>query len=330
MTVDMARQLPGNEETTSAPRNSIHHRKDGMTTANLSGLLVIDKPSGITSRVAVNRVQQALPRGTRIGHAGTLDPLATGVLVLCIGTATRLVEYIQDLDKEYVTDLTLGAVSDSDDADGAITPVAVESPPTREAIAQAVQHFVGNIEQVPPAFSAAHVAGQRAYKLARRGKEVALAPRRVRIDSIDLLDFRYPDLRLRIRCGKGTYIRSLARDLGNRLGCGAFVRTLQRTRIGPFTAEHALAINSAKPEQFTKLLPLATAVAHLPPVHLTAAEFERLRQGQVLQKCDVDLPAGDDSVVALFLHDALVGLGSWQRGTRSLRPDKILAGARDQ
>lgn len=294
-----------------------------MTAANLSGLLVIDKPRGITSRAAVNRVQQALPRGTRIGHAGTLDPLATGVLVLCIGKATRLVEYIQDLDKEYVTELTLGAESDTDDADGSITQIPAATAP--EAVAETLQQFVGVIQQVPPAYSAAHVAGQRAYKLARTGNEVALAARAVRIDAIDLLDYRYPALRLRIRCGKGTYVRSLARDLGRRLECGAFVRTLQRTRIGPFTLEQAAPLEGSSSQQLGALLPLALAVTHLPRVLVSAEQGQRLRQGQVVKLTDGAghvLPA--QATVALFTEDLLIGVGQYDAASESVCPQKML------
>src|SRR5436305_291397 len=178
----------------------------------MDGLLVIDKPGGVTSRDAVNRVQRWFPRRTKIGHTGTLDPLATGVLVLCIGSATRLTEYVQRMGKTYLTQLLLGATSDTNDADGTLTPVAGVSAPDAATVAVAVAGFVGVIQQVPPAYSAAKVTGRRAYDLARGGEEVTLAPRPVRIDGIDILSYAFPRLELEVRCGKGTYIRSLARD----------------------------------------------------------------------------------------------------------------------
>ena len=161
-----------------------------------NGLLDLDKPGGMT-RAVVDRALRWFPRGTRIGHTGTLDPLATGVLVICIGVATRLVEYVQDMPKVYRAGLCLGARSDSDDVDGCITPVVVEQPPSGAHVEIALQNFIGAIEQVPPAFSAARVTGRRAYELARKGRAVALEPRCVRIDEIQILSYassasRYP------------------------------------------------------------------------------------------------------------------------------------------
>src|ERR1043166_4448316 len=180
------------------------------------GLLVVDKPGGITSRDAVDRAQRWFPKGTRIGHTGTLDPLATGVLVLCIGSATRLTEYVQRMAKTYRAGIVLGARSDTDDADGAITPVSDIRTPAAGEVQAALAAFVGNIAQVPPAFSAAKLGGRRAYDLARRGQDVSLAPRTVTIHGIDLLSYGFPQLEIEVRCGKGTYVRSLARDLGER------------------------------------------------------------------------------------------------------------------
>src|SRR5262249_14807566 len=169
------------------------------------GLLVIDKPGGITSRDAVDRALRWFPRGTRVGHTGTLDPLATGVLVLCVGSATRLTEYVQQMGKTYRTTVRLGARSDTDDADGTVTPVVGAVAPTREQLDACLQGFLGEFEQVPPAFSAAKVTGQRAYDLARKGQEVTLQPRKVRVDGIDVLRYDYPEADLEVRCGKGTY-----------------------------------------------------------------------------------------------------------------------------
>src|SRR5436309_1163039 len=149
-----------------------------------NGLLVIDKPAGMTSRDAVDRAQRWFPRGTRVGHTGTLDPLATGVLVLCIGQATRLTEYVQKLPKTYVADVRLGARSATDDAEGPITPVPVDRAPARPDVEARLGEFIGQVTQVPPAYSAAKVAGRRAYDLARGGREVELAARTVTIERI--------------------------------------------------------------------------------------------------------------------------------------------------
>src|SRR5262249_34880588 len=173
------------------------------------GLLVLDKPGGVTSRDAVDRAQRWFPRGTRLGHTGTLDPLATGVLVLCVGSATRLTEYVHRMPKTYRAGVLLGARSDTDDADGTVTQVAVAAPPDLTAVRGRLDEFLGEIEQVPPAFSAAKVTGRRAYDLARRGDEVVLQPRKVQIYQIDVRGYAWPRLDLEVRCGKGTYIRSL-------------------------------------------------------------------------------------------------------------------------
>lgn len=253
-----------------------------MISSVVDGLLVLDKPSGLTSRAVVDRVLGWFPKRTRMGHTGTLDPLATGVLVLCLGEATRLSEYVQRMSKNYRTMLQLGARSDSDDADGNITPVAAAVPPDAATVAGCVAEFVGVITQIPPAFSAAKVAGRRAYDLARQGRDVALQPRPVHIHAIDVLHYAYPHLELEVRCGKGTYIRSLARDLGERLGCAAFVQKLRRLRVGPFTTEGALTLDADAESARAQLLPLECAVAELPRFVLPLGDLKRLGQGQTV------------------------------------------------
>ena len=194
-----------------------------MQRPGFDGLLVLDKPARLTSRDAVNRALGWFPRGIRIGHTGTLDPLATGVLVLCASAARRgLTEYVQAMPKTYRAAIKLDAASDTDDADGIRTPIPVATPPTCADIEQALGSFLGTIEQVPPKFSAARVTGRRAYDLARQGREVSLTPRTVTIHAIDVLAYAYPDLDIHVRCGKGTYIRSL----GARPGAQARLRRL--------------------------------------------------------------------------------------------------------
>jgi tRNA pseudouridine55 synthase len=294
-----------------------------MKADTLHGLLVLDKPGGMTSRAALDAAQRWLPRGTRAGHTGTLDPLATGVLVLCVGAATRLTEYVQDMAKTYRAGLLLGHRSDTDDADGTITEaVRLEIPPTRAAIETELQSFVGEIDQVPPQFSAAHVGGRRAYDLARRGEEVALQPRRVRIDGIDVLSYAYPLLEIEVRCGKGTYIRSLARDLGERLGCGALVQTLRRTRLGPFDAAQAVTLDVDGATARAHLLPVAAAVGELPAVTIGADQARALRQGKPLA---LAAPAADGAAVAVFdAAGALVAVATYQERECLLRPAKVL------
>ena len=292
------------------------------------GLLVLDKPGGLTSRAALDRALRWFPRGTRMGHTGTLDPLATGVLVLCLGAATRLAEYVQRMGKTYRTTLRLGARSDTDDADGTVTPAEVAVPPDTAAVLAALPGFTGTIEQVPPAYSAAKVTGQRAYDLARQGRQVELQARRIDVYGLDLLRYEYPYLDLEVRCGKGTYIRSLARDLGERLGCGALVQTLRRTRVGPFTAEEAVTLETEAQAARSRVLPVGLAVVELPRAVLRAAEVERLRRGQTVPLDVRDAPpaAGSETrEVAVFdVHDRLVAVAGYDPARRLLRPGKNL------
>jgi tRNA pseudouridine55 synthase len=281
----------------------------------MNGLLVIDKPGGMTSRDVVNRVQRWFPRKTKIGHTGTLDPLATGVLVVCVGAATRLADFVQAMGKTYRSRFRLGATSDTDDADGTVTVSAAAVPPTREQIDAAILTFLGSVEQVPPAFSALKVSGARAHELARGGKEVTLAARTVRIDAIHLLGYEWPFLDVEIDCGKGTYIRSIARDLGAKLGCGGMVDTLRRTRVGPFTADAGVGLDASPEQVQAKLLPMSAAVAGLPRVRLGVDEVKRFRNGQAIRTPSGGREPPEPSTVAV--HDdrgELVGIGIAVRG----------------
>jgi tRNA pseudouridine55 synthase len=296
-------------------------------TGRFDGLLVVDKPAGMTSRDVVNKVARWFPRGTRIGHAGTLDPLATGVLVHCIGQATRLTEYVQDMDKTYRTRLVLGAHSDTDDAEGPIVPATVDRPPDRDAVAHCLAAFIGEIDQVPPVFSAAKIEGRRAYDLARQGQGVRPEARRVRIYGVDLLAYDYPSLDLEIRCGKGTYIRSLARDLGDTLGCGAYVLTLRRTRVGPFDEKDAVALECDASAARAWMLPLTAAVANLAAVQLSREALGRLWHGQpVPAAANVLAGEGERAEVALLdPHGQLAGVGAVDLQKRLIRPLKMLS-----
>jgi tRNA pseudouridine55 synthase len=298
-----------------------------MKSASFHGLLVLDKPGGVTSRDVVNRVQGWFPRHTRLGHTGTLDPLATGVLVVCVGVATRLTEYVQAMDKTYQAGLLLGVRSDTDDVDGTMTEVAGGQRPDRRTVERALSNFIGVIQQVPPAYSAAKLSGQRAYNLARQGRDVTLEARPVRIDDIEVVAYQYPHLELQIRCGKGTYIRSLARDLGERLGCGALVEKLRRTRVGPFEATEALKLDVTAAQARASLAPLSAAVAHLPHVVLAAAEVRRLRQGQEVILDPVtckSAPSEQTKELAVFdSARTLVATALVEPSTGRLRPQKV-------
>jgi tRNA pseudouridine55 synthase len=288
---------------------------------DIHGLLVIDKPLGMTSRAAVEAVARWFPRGTKVGHTGTLDPLATGVLVLCIGSATRLADFIQAMPKSYESEFTLGATSATDDAEGPIERDCGVGVPSHADIESALPTFIGDIEQSPPAYSAVKVAGQRAYRAARRGRDLELASRRVRIDAINVLDYRFPCLRLQIDCGKGTYIRSLARDLGRRLGCGGYVSQLRRSRVGSFSVDQAVSMDSDPSLARTHLRPVSEAVAQLPAQVASADEIIRLRHGQCIQAT----MRYDGEWVAVF--DAAGQLLAVARPTEegsALHPERVL------
>jgi tRNA pseudouridine55 synthase len=299
-----------------------------MTTSLYHGLLVVDKPGGMTSRAAVDLAEHWFPRGTRIGHTGTLDPLATGVLVLCVGTATRLTDYVQVMAKTYRAGILLGARSDTDDAEGTVIPAIVDNPPSRTVLERALAEFVGDIAQVPPAFSAAKVTGRRAYDLARRGAEVSLAARLVSIYGIDVIDYACPRLEIEVRCGKGTYIRALARDLGDRLGCGGLIASLRRMRVGPFDADHALRLDADAASARAALLPLAAAVSELPHVTLPQPEVSRLRRGQAVPRSGIAGLAetlGQAKEVAVFdSAGGLIAIATVDRMRDMLRPGKVL------
>lgn len=211
----------------------------------LNGILNLDKPAGITSAGAVNQVKRLLPRGTKIGHAGTLDPFATGVLLLLIGKATRLCESLMGAPKQYETTMKLGATTATDDLESPETPFHSEVQRiSRDDLARILPNFIGSIQQRPPIYSALKIAGKRACDRVRAGEQVQLEPRLVQIYGIELLDFDWPHARLRIECGRGTYIRSLARDIGEALGVGGYLIALRRTRIGTFTIDQAIRADS--------------------------------------------------------------------------------------
>jgi tRNA pseudouridine55 synthase len=288
-------------------------------------LLNLNKPAGMTSRAAVDRVSKPL-RGTKVGHAGTLDPLATGVLIVCVGAATRLIEFVQRMPKTYRTVVRLGARSDTLDADGHVTVVDDPSRPDEAEVRMVLARQVGTIEQQPPAFSALKVQGQRAYDLARAGREVELAPRRVTIGRIDLRAYSWPRLELEIDCGSGTYIRSIARDAGDALGCGGLVEVLVRTRIGPFTEAEAVDPGTLSVETMTSLLrPALDAVADLPRVTLSAEQVGAVAQGRSLACADVGGDAIRPGEVALVGPDgALAAIAEHVAGTGRIFPRRVL------
>jgi tRNA pseudouridine55 synthase len=289
----------------------------------MNGLLVIDKPGGMTSRAAVNHIQNWFPRKTKIGHTGTLDPGATGVLVVCIGAATRLADLVQAMGKSYTSRFRLGATSTTDDVDGEVSQMLGAVPPTLEQVETALGSFQGLVQQVPPAFSALKLDGQRAHDLARKGMEVDLAARSVRIDAIRLLRYDWPVLDVEVDCGKGTYIRSIARDVGAKLGCGGLVQTLRRTRVGPFTAEQGLGLD-ADPAT-VKLLPMELAVSGMSRVFIDQDQARRFFRGQELRLAPRPGHCGGWITVAVMAPGMKLFAIGEDNGAGLLRPSIVFA-----
>ncbi len=258
------------------------------------GILNLDKPPGMTSRDVVDRVVR-LVRPAKVGHAGTLDPLATGVLVVCVGHATRLINLIQEGRKRYLGRFVLGQHSDTDDITGNVTAGSDWSNLTKDHLTAILPDFVGQISQVPPQFSAVHVQGQRAYDLARRGESVELTARPVDVYSLRLSEFRPPEFELEIECGSGTYIRSIGRDLGLKLGCGVVMTQLRRLSVGAFDVATAVLPEVLTVETLGNYLqsPLRV-VSHLRSRSLTDDEVVAVRCGKTIAIGEGnDLPSSD-------------------------------------
>jgi len=248
---------------------------------DLGGVLCVDKPLGISSHDVVNRIRRVASL-RRVGHAGTLDPLATGVLLLCLGRSTRLIEYLVGHNKVYETTVRLGQTTTTYDAEGEIVAERPFSHLSLNQIQDALEPFRGEIQQQPPLYSAIKQGGQPLYKLARQGKtDVARPFRPVTIHELTLLKWDPPYLSLRVECSSGTYIRSLGHDLGEALGCGGHLTALRRLAIGDFTVETAVPLDLLSPENIANyLLPPDTAVRHLPRVDLPETAAADILQGK--------------------------------------------------
>ena len=247
------------------------------------GIVNLYKPPGWSSRDALNRVER-LVRPAKAGHAGTLDPLAEGVLVVCIGPATRLIEYVQQMPKEYRATFLLGRRSASDDVESEVQEIREARIPSQSEIEAAVPKFVGAISQRPPTFSAIKVEGKRAYKLARRGDAVELEPREVEIYQLEIERYQYPELVLKMACSSGTYVRSLGRDLAAALGTAAVMSALARTAVGDFEVEAAVDPRGLDLDRLREnLLSPLRAVAHLPRAALTSEQLFEVRRGGLLR-----------------------------------------------
>jgi tRNA pseudouridine55 synthase len=290
----------------------------------IHGWLCIDKPEGATSTEVVARVRR-LTRAQKVGHGGTLDPLATGVLPLALGEATKTVAYVMAGQKRYRFTARWGEARTTDDAEGEVVATSVRRPDDAD-IEQALADFRGHIQQVPPRFAAVKVEGERAYDLARRGEVVELTPREIRVDRFELLGRPDADHAVfEVDCGQGTYVRALVRDLGDRLGCFGHVVALRRLRVGPFHAENALAIamleqliaDEALPQV---LMPVNAALAALPALPLTEPQASRLRAGQTIRVSPGLLMGerdADDDTVQATTAGRLVALAALRDGELS-------------
>jgi len=290
---------------------------------DISGWLVVDKPAGPTSTAVVNKVRWALG-AAKAGHAGTLDPEATGVLAVALGEATKTVPFITDALKAYVFDVKLGEATNTDDAEGEVIATS-EARPTDDEIKDALLKFVGDIEQVPPKFSAVKVDGQRAYKLSRAGEDITLAARPLYVDELTMVERMDADhVRLEMVCGKGGYVRSIARDLGEALGCKGHVLRLRRVWSGPFEAEKGLSYEQIEemaktPELESYIQPLEMGLEDLPEVKATAEGAAKLRNGNPGMVFASDAEYGDECWASL--DGKAVAVGIYKAG--ELHPSRV-------
>ena len=287
----------------------------------LDGVLLLDKPSGMTSNAALQCAKRLL-NAAKAGHTGTLDPMATGLLPLTFGEATKFSQILLDADKSYEATLRLGVETDTGDAEGMVVteaPVAVDVAD----IERALLRFTGSIEQVPPMYSALKRDGKPLYEYARAGVEIERAPRQVRIHALDLVEAFGDTIRIQVDCSKGTYIRTLAADVGRTLGCGAHLVALRRTRIGPFDVRQAVALaalEAAGMDERTGFLEASDLlVLHLPQMNLDGERACVIRQGRVL-----DVGGDNVGLVRLYDRDRFLGLGELQPDGK-LSPKRLIA-----
>jgi len=293
-----------------------------LTDKQISGVAFLDKPAGWTSRRAVNEVSRIFGR-IRAGHAGTLDPLATGMLPILLGEATRFSAVGLDANKTYEVTMDLGCQTDTLDAEGKIL-ARFDTPVSRDSLENVLLCFTGKTEQVPPAYSAIHVNGRRAYELARQGDNVSFAARTIVIHELRLLEYAFSAVTLRVCCSKGTYIRSLARDIGSSLGAGGCVTALRRISTGSWPEAMMLPADKIARQREACILPLRKWLGHLPQMELEKKEARRFAQGQRIQ-----VGTESQGAVAVFSRDILLGTGNIKPGMYRmvLHPVRILPSA---
>jgi tRNA pseudouridine55 synthase len=294
----------------------------------ISGILVVDKPVGMTSHDVV----QAVRNGTgirRAGHTGTLDPRASGVLVILLGPAVRLSEYVAASDKRYQAILRLGASTDTYDADGRFTrPTVSPANITEEQFETALQKFVGKIEQTPPPYSAVKVQGRKAYDMARKGEEVELAPRVIDVYHLEVLEWASPEVVIDVHCSSGTYVRSLAHDLGNELGCGGYLTGLRRTKSGRFSLRDAIPLRKLQDafragDWYQYLIPAAEGLADWPALELDPDQVEAVKHGHRVPANAEDIPGPQNLIRGVSMAGELVALMELDEENHEWQPKKV-------
>ncbi len=280
----------------------------------ISGFLVVNKPKDLTSHRVVEKVRELLPKGVKVGHTGTLDPLATGVLILAIGKATRLSQYLIKKDKCYVVKGRFGLTSNTYDVDGEVKEVKCREI-GKEEFTEALKDFKGEIAQVPPPFSAVRVKGKRAYELARQGKEVELPKRRVKIYLLELLEFNYPSFTLKVCCSSGTYIRSLVHDIVKKLNCSAVVEELKRTKVGKIGIEKATTLEEIREKGVEKFLLKPQEVLDFPILEIE--DEEEFKQGK-----RITVKGKEEGLYSVVKGGKFLGVGEVREG--KLLPRKVL------
>jgi len=293
----------------------------------ISGVLVIDKPTGMTSHDVVNIVR----RGTdirRVGHTGTLDPRASGVLVILVGPAVRLSEYISASDKRYQAIIRMGTATDTYDAEGSFTREEIAIDVTEEQFETELKKFEGEIEQTPPPYSAVKVKGRKAYEMARKGEEVELEPRMIQVHHLEVLEWATPEVVVDVHCSSGTYIRSLANDLGEVLGCGAYLVGLRRTKNGRFSLRDSVPLRKLKEafdagDWYKYLIPAAESLSDWPSVELDPDQVETIRHGHRI-KADSGTEAGMVRGISMAGElVALLNLEEGEDGDLEWQPKKV-------
>lgn len=278
----------------------------------MDGFLNILKPPGMSSGDVVNYLKKRIPRGIRIGHGGTLDPDACGVLPVCLGNAVRLFDYIIDKEKTYLAEMTLGKTTDTQDASGQVLSESDASALPADAIREVLPEFTGEILQTPPSYSAVKVQGRRLYALARAGQEVAVESRPAQVHALSYVASTGPQSHLmRIRCGKGVYIRTLLHDIGARLGCGAYMSMLVREQAGVFSIQSARTLSSITPENIAALLdPMDLPLGQYPRVSVSRAHTHYIRNGNVLtkEKLSSETSLQPGMIVRMYLEDEFAGM----------------------